>query len=67
MKRLIKFLLLEERDKLVRITSWWPNRSDRGICEWPHMLIDRPHLRMHASPAWDRARFRDIWRRVRGQ
>lgn len=61
--RLLAFLTLDRDDRLVAVRSWRPRMGKHGL-EWPVMLVDKPSYRRSATPVWDRARLRNVWRRL---
>jgi hypothetical protein len=67
MKKLFKFLFLNERDKLIKVVSVRPNIAlDGNGFSWPTMLIDGSMGRMTVSPIWGRKLLRDLFWRLRG-
>lgn len=65
-ERLLRSLrLIEGRERLVMVRSWWPTLSLdprwRGI-EWPCMLIDRGGSRSSTVPLWNWNRIAYLWR-----
>lgn len=60
-ERLIRRLrLIEPRDRLVRVKSWWPHYDGRYWC-WPVMLIDQyGYQRCSVAPCWNRNRLRAL-------
>ena len=45
---------MDERDKLVRVRSWWPTLDKYGI-GWPTLLVDRVGIGRVSTPIWQLA------------
>lgn len=59
-------LLLEDKDRLIRVKSWRPSLGPHGI-EWPTMLIDRNgYQRCTVTPVWNWALVRHVFRYEQG-
>jgi hypothetical protein len=51
-ERLLRWLgCIDEREKLVRVKSWWPSWDRHGI-GWPTLLLDKSYCRVTATRIW---------------
>lgn len=62
MNRFVAWLLLNPKDRLVRVQSWRPSWGKYGL-EWPTMLIDRRGFqRSVQTPVWNWPMVRGVFR-----
>lgn len=62
MNRLVAWLFLPSRDRLIKVTSWRPSLGRYGM-EWPGMLIDAHGYQRHrVTPVWNWPFVRGIFR-----
>jgi len=64
-ERIVRGLrLIEPKDKLIRVKSWWPSPDKYGVA-WPLMLVQKHGgPRWTCAPIWNMDRLRALFGRA---